>query len=290
MIGDQFHSSDHQSGSRLINSICVLLFCSSAIATSPAGCQERANPPARRPVPAINIAAASSAEPLFTGHDLAFPAALAIGTTLLLPLDERIALRLQDSSTQENRFLRVSASGFRILGNPGALGLSLAGFAAGRLAHSPHLAETGLRSSEALLLGSAAGFVIKGLVGRARPFVVHDSLPGDVRLGRGFVRGYDYASFPSGHTIAAFAMASAVTAELARWSSESRWYVGVPFYASAGMVGLSRLYNDQHWASDVMASAAIGTFAGIKVVRYHHAHPASRVDRALLSISIPARF
>jgi hypothetical protein len=46
------------------------------------------------------------------------------------------------------------------------------------------------------------------------------------------------------------------------------------------------MYNNAHWASDVALGAAIGTFSGIKVVRYSHAHPNNFIDRALLHTSI----
>ena len=46
------------------------------------------------------------------------------------------------------------------------------------------------------------------------------------------------------------------------------------------------MYNNKHWASDVMMGAAIGTFAGSKVVRYHHSHPKNRIDRWLLGATI----
>ena len=52
------------------------------------------------------------------------------------------------------------------------------------------------------------------------------------------------------------------------------------------MVGLERLYNDKHWASDVILAAGIGTFSGLKIVKYNHEHPNNRVDRVLLSGSI----
>jgi membrane-associated phospholipid phosphatase len=47
-------------------------------------------------------------------------------------------------------------------------------------------------------------------------------------------------------------------------------------------VGLSRIFNNQHWASDVMAGAAIGTLVGLKVVNYTHSNPGNRLDRALI--------
>jgi hypothetical protein len=42
------------------------------------------------------------------------------------------------------------------------------------------------------------------------------------------------------------------------------------------------MYHDKHWASDVALGAAIGTFSGLKVVRYAHAHPQNRLDRIML--------
>ena len=52
------------------------------------------------------------------------------------------------------------------------------------------------------------------------------------------------------------------------------------------MVGLSRMYDNQHWASDVVFGAGLGTIAGLTVVRYTHDHARNRVDRWLLSGTI----
>ena len=40
-----------------------------------------------------------------------------------------------------------------------------------------------------------------------------------------------------------------------------------------GWSGISRMYENWHWASDVVMGAAIGSFAGWKTVRYAHSHP-----------------
>jgi hypothetical protein len=45
------------------------------------------------------------------------------------------------------------------------------------------------------------------------------------------------------------------------------------------------MYHNKHWASDVVLGAGVGTFAGIKVVRYSHAHPDNLIDRVLLKTS-----
>ena len=52
-------------------------------------------------------------------------------------------------------------------------------------------------------------------------------------------------------------------------------------YGGATLVGLSRMYNNKHWASDVVLGAAVGTFSGIKVVRYTHGHTDNRIDRSV---------
>ena len=57
-------------------------------------------------------------------------------------------------------------------------------------------------------------------------------------------------------------------------------------YGGAALVGWSRMFDNKHWASDVITGAAIGTFAGLKVVHWHHAHPHNRIDRIFLGASV----
>jgi membrane-associated phospholipid phosphatase len=45
------------------------------------------------------------------------------------------------------------------------------------------------------------------------------------------------------------------------------------------MVGLARMYDNKHWASDVALGAAVGTLSGISVVHYDQTHPRNRVER-----------
>jgi len=65
---------------------------------------------------------------------------------------------------------------------------------------------------------------------------------------------YDYLSFPSGHTSTAFAGAEFMAQE---YSEKSPWY-GVAGYAIATTTGIFRLYNHDHWFSDVVAGAGFG--------------------------------
>ncbi|MDB5116973.1 MAG: superfamily protein [Mucilaginibacter sp.] len=64
----------------------------------------------------------------------------------------------------------------------------------------------------------------------------------------------DYLSFPSGHTSIAFAGAEFLAQE---YSGKSVWY-GVAGYTLAATTGVFRMYNRDHWFSDVVAGAGFG--------------------------------
>ena len=77
-----------------------------------------------------------------------------------------------------------------------------------------------------------------------------------------------------------------MSSETSRWWPQATYYgIGPALYAGAIAVGASRMYENRHWASDVIMGAAIGTFAGTKVVRYHRTHPGNRIDKVLLNAS-----
>ncbi len=222
--------------------------------------------------------------PLFTTRD-AIAAGVFLGAgAALYPADKYLSRRIRDSSLLRSRPIKDLAVGVRTIAEPGSLIIGGTMYAYGRLTNHPKAADLGLHGTEAIFLGSAVSYVIKGLGGRARPYI--DSVnanPRDFKFGRGFTKGSDFASFPSGHTTAAFAAAAAVTSETSRWWPRSTPYIATVMYGGATLVGLSRMYDNKHWTSDVIIGAAIGTFSGLKVVRYHHSHPSNRVDRWLLS-------
>ncbi|HEU4586411.1 MAG TPA: phosphatase PAP2 family protein [Gemmatimonadaceae bacterium] len=156
-------------------------------------------------------------------------------------------------------------------------------YVGGRIGGDDGMADAGLHTTEAVLIASALGGVIKFTSGRARPYVSHDS-SGDFQFMRG-LRDDRYRSFPSGHTVIAFAMAAAATQEVDH-SGGPVWLVGAATYSGATLVGLARMYHDMHWASDVVMGAAIGVFTGRRVVQWNHANPGNRVDRWLLGVSV----
>ena len=115
-----------------------------------------------------------------------------------------------------------------------------------------------MHTGESVVLGGLIAEGLKGEVGRARPKISPDDSH-IFRTGRGFSSD-DYGSFPSAETTAAFAMMSTLTRGINRdWPGHSRWVTPIA-YTSATLVAASRLYRNEHWASDVVAASGLGTF------------------------------
>lgn len=73
----------------------------------------------------------------------------------------------------------------------------------------------------------------------------------------------DATSFPSGHAINIFQLATILSHHVDRraftWSA----------YLTAGLVGVQRVRSDMHWSSDVLLSAVWGTAVARAVLRLH---------------------
>jgi hypothetical protein len=222
---------------------------------------------------------------LFTTRDLWIAAGFAGLTVAMFPLDEHIKTHLRDQSSPANRFFDRSATGFEYVATPGSFIIGGAMYGIGVLADKPGLRDLGWHGTEAVLLGSGITGLLKGTLGRARPDMLADTRPSDFQFAKGFTVA-DRKSFPSGHSTTAFAAAAAVTSEVNRMWPKYTWYVAPVMYGGATMVGLSRMYHNRHWASDVALGAGIGTFSGLKVVRYSHLHPDNLMDRVILRTTV----
>lgn len=111
------------------------------------------------------------------------------------------------------------------------------------------------------LIASTVGFVFvsvggaglianiaKGIIGRARPKLFDTAGPLDFNL---FSFTPDYASFPSGHATNIFALATVLS---------MLWPRGrVLLYTLAVWIGASRVLIGQHYFTDVVAGALLGT-------------------------------
>ncbi len=66
-----------------------------------------------------------------------------------------------------------------------------------------------------------------------------------------------FKSYPSGHTTSAFALATIIASEY-----NDNLIIPVTAYSIAGLVGLSRINDNKHWASDVFGGAVLGWAMG----------------------------
>ena len=232
---------------------------------------------------------------LFTDRDAALAAGFAVLTVAMFPADRHIAASLQDPDVRANKFFDKGGKALEAISTPGSFIIGGGLYAAGKLTNHPDVSDLGWHGTEAVLIASGITGLLKGVLGRSRPYVNSDTTPRDFGFLRGFgrnrpkvradgtvVQSGDYQSFPSGHTTTAFAAAAAVTSEMRRMHPGSLIIVAPVMYGGATLVGLSRMYHNNHWASDVALGAAIGTFSGLKVVRYSHAHPDNKLDKFIL--------
>jgi len=132
---------------------------------------------------------------------------------------------------------------------------------------------TTLLATQAYITGGAIESVLKFLTGRQRPYFTDSA---QVQAEPTF-HGPLYktpkdpsgkrtnSSFPSGHTTVAFAAATVFAKEYGNKS-----FVGILSYSAATLIGLSRITENKHWATDVLSGAAIGYLTGKLVVNNYH--------------------
>lgn len=94
-------------------------------------------------------------------------------------------------------------------------------------------------------IASGVTTLLKYSIKRDRPFVTYPDITQKSEA--------DSPSFPSGHTSSAFSTATSLSLEY------PRWYIIVPSYTWAGVVGYSRMHLGVHYPSDVLAGAIIGS-------------------------------
>jgi len=134
-----------------------------------------------------------------------------------------------------------------------------AAYLVGEGTRDARLRRASLDAVESLAISGLFVTAIKVTAGRDRPYVGN---------GRGSWTGPSasnpHNSFPSGHSSDAFSVATVFATE----------YGDVPgvapaAYALAALTAVSRVYNDQHWTSDVLIGGALGYFTAKSVARAH---------------------
>ena len=130
-----------------------------------------------------------------------------------------------------------------------------------RLIHNESLSGGTLNTAAAYVAADLAESVFKPIVGRERPHV-----EGNSRRFHPFTGNGDWHSLPSAHVahIASIAEAIAVQTDSKPLSLISG--------ALVAAVSWDRVYEDQHWASDVVVTIALSAAVSGATVRWLESH------------------
>jgi membrane-associated phospholipid phosphatase len=185
---------------------------------------------------------------LAQGHNL-LPTAAVLGTTAGLFAADPVEARYFRNTTKFHDFRYI------FNGNATAIGMGVTAasmYAIGRLRKDSKMQKTALLAGEAMADTAIVQTALKDVTMRLRPikypasgWFATSSSPTSYIRGNG--------SFPSGHSIEAFAVATII----ARRYGNHRW---VPYaaYGLASVVGFSRLTLNVHFLSDVFMGGALG--------------------------------
>lgn len=117
--------------------------------------------------------------------------------------------------------------------------------------------QTALVMASALMRSMLTTGLIKNIVARPRPGLCLSNVNFNGKI------LCDTKSFPSGHTVASFTIATILADEYPEHS--------IPLYLLATTIGISRIYNGMHFPSDVIIGAIIGyMFAKDALINKEH--------------------
>lgn len=99
-----------------------------------------------------------------------------------------------------------------------------------------------------LIIAALTSFLIKNIISRERPFKIYPDIEKLSEAGS--------SSFPSGHSLEAFAIAVAISISFPKKK------IIIPFFAWALLVAYSRMALGVHYPGDVLAGIVIGSLIG----------------------------
>lgn len=206
------------------------------------------------------------APPRLTHEDLVF-GMLGVGATLAVGANDlwfhHEASESWDSSG-EHSLARLAQP----MGNIAFVYPALAvAYGVGHLRGLPGVQTACVHAGVAVGIASAEAIVLKEVVGRARP----SESPTDASNFQPFSQ---HQSWPSGHATVAAALAVALDRET------TTPIVPLLAYPAVGLVCWSRVHDDEHWVSDVVAGALLGGWTAWKVEDMYAAGAARRHARS----------
>jgi len=187
-------------------------------------------------------------------RDLEWLGPLTLATGAAIATDHRAMSQVVSHDRSFNN-ANINASNAMI---GGFIAAPVALFGVGHFGQNAHARAAGILSGEALVDGVVVEQGMKLIFWRERPAV-------DGAHGRFFQSGVGTdSSFPSSHSVLAWAVASELAGEY-----PSRWKQFLLYTAATG-VSLTRVLGQEHFPSDVMVGSAAGWLVGRYVYHRHH--------------------
>jgi membrane-associated phospholipid phosphatase len=136
--------------------------------------------------------------------------------------------------------------------------------------------QTSLLATQAMITSGVWVNILKILTGRERPIADYTFSKSEGGEWYGPFAAWDqdlatrkpvsaFDAFPSGHTATAFSIATVIATQYKDVKA-----IPVICYSAATLVGISRLTEHEHWASDVFVGGIIGYLCGKQVVNHYN--------------------
>lgn len=180
-------------------------------------------------------------------------------TALLMTQDANIERVVQHN--QNKVLTSASVNGLERLGS-GVYSLPALAvmYTVGAIVKDDKARYTALKGVEAYVIGFLADNLMKQLTQRHRPLID----PPNPNIWAGPFSLTINSSFPSGHSTNIFAIATVIATAY----TKTIW-VPVLCYTLAGLTAASRVYQNDHWFSDVFVGAALGFAIGRTIMNNH---------------------
>lgn len=238
----------------------ILIFTSNGLAQTPATGRALPKPtPSQEKKFVVNILHDQRAIWTSPFHlhrsDARWLAPIGLSTIALIATDRRTSGELVEHGDNRSR-LRISKDISQLGSFYATGGVAAVFYLTGRATNNARARETGLLGAEALIDSAIVVNALKAVSQRQRPPVDHSS-------GEFFEGG---SSFPSGHAISSWSLATVIDQEY----GQHRPLVRVGVYGLAAAVSLSRFTGRNHFLSDVLVGSALGYGIGRYVYHKHH--------------------
>jgi membrane-associated phospholipid phosphatase len=138
-------------------------------------------------------------------------------------------------------------------------------YAFGSVIDDCRLKNLSLAALQSFVYAEVASAGLKVLTCRIRPSEANSQQPTtNSQTWLGPFKSFESTSFPSGHAMRSFALATTV----AGFYPDKKW-IGIVSYSLATMTSVGRVISKEHWTSDVIVGAALGYFIGRGVVKFN---------------------